>query len=274
MGDVTAFRSAKVCAFGLLAILSFAASAEGQSNDKKDTPGGRAYAAVCAGCHGLDGKGGERAPDIASRQRVRELSDAAILRVLQNGLPNTSMPSFRSLGDEKLQAVLTHVRELQGLRNVRAVPGDAEHGKAVFFAKGGCANCHMVTGRGGFFASDLSGFGQGHSPESIRQAIVAPNRELDPRRRVVIATLASGETLEGLARNEDNFSLQLLTQDGTLHLLSKSSLAKLAYKEESAMPADYGTKLSAPELDDLVKFLASVAELQSSKRSGEEREEE
>lgn len=261
-------------ASGLIAILICAGLATGQSSDKKESAGKQAYAAVCAGCHGLDGKGGERAPDIANRQRVRELSDAAILRILQNGVPNTSMPSFRSLGDEKLQVILTHVRELQGFRSAGVVPGNADNGKALFFAKGGCANCHMVSGSGGFFASDLSSYGQGHSPESIRRAIVAPNRELDPRRRVVIATLARGETLEGLARNEDNFSLQLLTRDGTLHLLYKSSLSMLAYREESAMPADYESRLSAQELDDLVKFLASVAESQSSKRNGEEREEE
>jgi hypothetical protein len=73
----------------------------------------------------------------------------------------------------------------------------------------------------------------------------------------------NGTSLEGIARNEDNFSLQLATSDGTLHLLSKSSLAKLAYRDESPMPADYGTKLSPSELDDLLNFLFSSAEAKS-----------
>lgn len=254
-------------------ILLFAGLADGQSNHKKEDAGKAAYAAVCAGCHGLDGKGGERAPDIASRPRVRELSDEAILHVLQNGVPNTSMPAFRSLGPDKLRALVTHVRELQGIRNARNIPGNADNGKNVFFSKGGCANCHSVQGSGGFYGSDLSGYAQGRSPESIRQTILAPNRDLDPRRRVVVATTSSGEIIEGLARNEDNFSLQLLTPDGALHLLYKSSLAKLTYREESAMPADYEKKLSASELDDLIKFLASVAESQSG-TVRQEREEE
>ncbi len=255
------------------AILLSAGLADCQSNNKKEDSGKADYGAVCAGCHGLDGKGGERAPDIASRPRVRALSDEAILHVLQNGVPNTSMPAFRSLGPERLRSLIAYLRELQGIRNAEHIPGNAGNGKNVFFLKGGCANCHSVQGSGGFYGSDLSGYAQGRSPESIRQAILAPNRDLDPRRRVVVITTTNGDVLEGLARNEDNFSLQLLTPDGTLHMLYKSSLAKLTYREESAMPADYEKKLSASELDDLVKFLASVAESQST-TIRQEREEE
>jgi len=93
----------------------------------------------------------------------------------------------------------------------------------------------------------------------MHDAIVFPNRELDPRNRMVVVTLPGGKTLEGIARNEDNFSIQLLTRDGAIHLLSKSSLSNLSYRNESPMPADYGTRLSAGEIDDLVNYLDSLA---------------
>lgn len=258
---------------GAFAPLLLACLAAGQSTDKNNNDGKSAYATVCAGCHGLDGKGGERAPDIATRPRVRGLSDEAILHILQDGVPNTSMPPFRTLGLEKLHSLVTHVRQLQGLQNVEAIRGDADRGRHIFFSKGGCANCHMLQGSGGFYGSDLSGYAQGRAPDDIRQAIIAPDRDIDPRRRIVVATTSQGEIFMGLARNEDNFSLQLLTPDGTLHLLYKSSLAKLAYREESAMPSDYLKRLSAQELDDLVKFLASVADSQSGRQHREDREE-
>lgn len=234
-----------------------------QQSGGKQTAGSRAYAASCAGCHGLDAKGGERAPDIATRPKVRQLSDAAILKILQNGVPNTSMPAFRFLDKATQNSIVAHLRDLQGLGKSINLPGEASRGKQVFFAKGGCAACHMVQGEGGFYASDLTDYARGRSSDAIRAAIVFPNRELDPRRRTVVATLPTGETLTGLARNEDNFSLQLLTPDGKLHLLYKASLKNLSYREESPMPADYGTRLSSAELDDLVRFLASVAETQS-----------
>ena len=116
----------------------------------------------------------------------------------------------------------------------------------------------MVRGEGGFFASDLSEYANGRSPEAVRDSIVSPNKNLDPRRRIVVVTLPSGKKLEGMARNEDNFSMQLLTEDGVIHLLTKSELSTLTYGKESPMPADYGTRLSSAELDDLVNYLYSV----------------
>ena len=231
-----------------------------KANAADASTGKRVYSANCAGCHGLDGKGGERAPDIVTRPQARQLSDAAILQILQNGVPNTSMPSFRFLDAKTRTSLVAHLRTLQGASTVASLPGNAQRGRQIFFSKGGCASCHMVHGEGGFFASDLGGFANGRSQESVRDAIVSPNRDLDPRRRTVVATLANGTSLQGIARNEDNFSLQLMTADGTLHLLSKSSLAKLDYRDQSPMPADYGITLSSSELDDLVNFIFSFAD--------------
>jgi hypothetical protein len=74
----------------------------------------------------------------------------------------------------------------------------------------------------------------------------------------VVATLSNGKTVEGIARNEDNFSMQLLTKEGSFILLTKSALKSLTYRNESPMPADYGTRLPAAEIEDLVNFLNSV----------------
>ena len=234
------------------------------------TTGKQTYSASCAGCHGLDGRGGERAPDIVTRPPVRQLSDAALLQVLENGVPNTSMPSFRFLDSKTRRSVVAYLRTLQGAASNLKLAGNSERGKEIFFKKGSCSDCHMVHGQGGFFASDLSSYATGRSQESVRDAIISPNRDLDPRRRTVVATLTNGSSLEGLARNEDNFSLQLLTPDGAVHLLSKSSLASLAYRDQSPMPADYGVKLSAAELDDLVNFLFASVERNPNRNSKEE----
>ena len=252
------------------------AAATSPAKDKSafSATGTKAYSANCAGCHGLDGKGGERAPDIVTRPQVRQLSDAALLQILQKGVPNTSMPSFRFLDTKTRNAVVAHLRTLQGATAVAKLTGNAQHGREIFFNKGSCASCHMVRGEGGFFSANLDGYARGRSPESVRDAIVSPNRDLDPRHRTVVVTLPAGGTLEGIARNEDNFSLQLLTPDGTLHLLNKSSLASLTYREQSPMPADYGTKLSSTELDDLVNFLFSLAEEKSGRSTKDDQEED
>ncbi len=230
----------------------------------------KAYRTSCAGCHGLDGKGGERAPDIVGRSSVSQRSDAALLKILLSGVPNTSMPSFNSLSAETRRSLVAYLRQLQGSDKSANLPGDPARGKEIFFGAGGCSKCHMVRGKGGFFASDLGEYGPARKAESIRAAILTPNLDADPRRRTVVATLAGGNVVEGLAKNEDNFSIQLLTQDGTIYLLQKANLAGLAYRTESPMPADYGTRLKSSEIDDLVKFLSTLRDAKQKQEPEEE----
>ena len=237
----------------------------------ENVTGQRAFAANCAGCHGLDGKGGERAPDIATPPNVRGLSPSALLQILKNGIPRKSMPSFNYLGDSALRSIASYLRTLQGNSVAARLSGNPKRGMNLFFGKGDCSSCHIIRGEGGFFASDLSEYSRGRSPEVIRDAIVSPNRDLDPRKRIVVAILPSGKKIEGIARNEDNFSIQLLVRDGTLYLLNKSELTNLSYRNESPMPADYATRLSPAELDDLVNYLYSISKSEA-KQSGNREE--
>lgn len=236
---------------------------------KDGSKGQQTFATNCAGCHGLDGKGGERAPDIVTRPEIRRLSNDALFEIVQKGVPRKSMPAFGYLGDPALRSIVAYLRSLQGNPAPLTLSGDSKRGKQLFFGKGQCSNCHAFHGEGGFFASDLSDYSRNRSPEAARQAIISPSKNLDPRSRTVVATLPNGKSFEGIARNEDNFSIQLLTRDGAIHLLSKSELSSLNYRDESPMPSDYGTRLSSAELDDLVNFLFSLAkqEVKSAKTS-------
>src|SRR5713101_6268356 len=49
--------------------------------------GRQAFESHCAGCHGLDGRGGERAPDVATRASARRRSDAELFQIIQSGIP-------------------------------------------------------------------------------------------------------------------------------------------------------------------------------------------
>src|SRR6266480_194192 len=221
--------------------------------------GRRMFESVCATCHGLDGRGSERGPNVATRAEVQQLSDEDTLRILQAGVPATGMPAFGALGVPKLQAVMAYLRILQGGSKVASIPGDPQRGKSLFFGKAGCANCHTINGSGGFFGADLSSYGSNVSIEEIRSAITDPDKDLDLRSRTVLVTTREGRQFTGIARNEDNFSLQLQSLDGTFHLFSKKDLEYFEYLPKSLMPSDYGSVLSATELDDLVSYLARAA---------------
>src|SRR5580700_7877034 len=88
------------------------------------TRGKQTFASTCANCHGLDGRGGERAPNIAENPKVQRLSDSQIEHIIENGIPGTAMPAFHSLGTTDVKAVVTYLRTLQGTRQTVKVPGD------------------------------------------------------------------------------------------------------------------------------------------------------
>jgi cytochrome c oxidase cbb3-type subunit 3 len=235
------------------------------------------FTGVCASCHGLDGRGGERGPNIVSEGDVARKTDADLVRILQEGKAAAGMPSFASQGPARLSALVAYLRELQGKRRPAQLPGDPEKGRVLFFGAAHCSKCHMIGGRGGFFGPDLSAYAARIGVDDVRAAILDPNKELDPRRGLVTVTLSDSTTLTGLVRNQDNFSLQLQTSDGAFHLLNKSEVRTTKYHGKSAMPADYGTTLAKAELDDLVSFLLRAAGSQNSQtpaRDMEDGEEE
>lgn len=232
---------------------------------------------VCASCHGLDARGGERGPDIASRPDVVGKTDAELVKILRDGKVSEGMPSFASYGQVKLAALVTYLRVLQRRSKVTPLPGDPARGRNLFFGKAKCAECHMVSGQGGFFARDLTVYAARMTPDEVRAMIVNPNQDLDPRRGLVTVMLADATVLSGLARNEDNFSLQLQTPDGAFHLIDKSDIQALTYTGRSPMPSDYASTLSSAELNDVVSYLLRTSRpktTQKTKSNGEDGDKE
>jgi gluconolactonase len=249
----------------LVACVGGAVLAHGAMGGLKPSPaavpaaqGKLAFVSNCGRCHGTDGRGGEHAPDIATAARVQQLSNAELVRLVQNGIPASGMPSFTALGPAAIEAVVAYLRVLQGEGRVEKASGDSHRGGQLFFGTARCSDCHMVRGEGGFLGSDLSDYARSHSVKAIRQAIVDPYLELRREGEAVTAVTRDGQKLVGLARNEDNFSLQLQTLDGNFHLLLKPELAAFSRDRRSLMPSDYAVRLSARDLDDLVSFLASL----------------
>jgi cytochrome c oxidase cbb3-type subunit III len=245
----------------VLSLQSYAWAKPPAADEESRAQAKKTFETVCASCHGLDARGAERGPDLVSRPEVVRKSDAELKKILQDGVPAAGMPPFGSYGSEPLSALVAYLRELQGSNKEAALPGKPEQGKVLFFGKAKCSECHLVRGKGGFFGQDLTTFAAGKSADGIRTAIVHFNDDLDPRRGLVTVTLADSTTLTGVARNEDNFSLQLQTQDGAFHLLNKSDIRTQTYVGRSAMPSDYERTLSSAELNDLVSFLMETSRL-------------
>lgn len=243
--------------------LSQARQTSSSDHSLKNAPAaGRAtFNSSCAGCHGLDGRGSDKAVNISTSASVQNLSDSQLASIISKGIPGTGMPAFHRLTETQIRAVVGYLRSLQGRVEGSTLPGDGKRGREIFFGKGGCSSCHTVSGQGGFLGPDLTNYAATLSANIVRDEIVRSPRVPPPGYRMALVTTAAGDRLEGLIRNEDNFSVQLQTRDGSFHLLKKAELQNFNYLKGSLMPANYRDRLSDGELNDIVKYLMTIPEM-------------
>jgi cytochrome c oxidase cbb3-type subunit III len=252
--------------FGAIGILC-ATTILGQTtapNTNQANAGRHTFEAVCAGCHGLDGRGGERGPDIATRQQIVQLSDNELTEILRAGRPAAGMPPFDYLGSSKLKELLSYLRTLQGKGMNANLTGNPANGKSLFFGSARCSQCHMVQGVGGFLGRDLSSYGATLSAAEIRASIVKPGSSKS--NKIASITMADEHKFAGVIRNEDNFSIQLQSVDGAFHFLNRSDVAHLDFLPDPIMPSNYGSTLKSSEMDDLVNYLITVARAGQTKK--------
>ena len=211
--------------------------------------GGQLYMGSCSGCHGKTGEGSQ-GPSLLSG-RASRLGDGALFGVIRNGLPGTSMPDF-PLSPDKVWQIAAFVRSLTASAVSARVSGDAARGRAFFFGEGKCSGCHMIMGEGGYPGPDLSNIGAERTVHQLRESITRPSARIADGYRVATATLRGGRVVRGVAKNFNNYSVQIVDGDGRLHLLRRSELAALELLDMSTMPAVADTAA----VTDLIAFLA------------------
>ena len=161
---------------------------------------------------------------------------------------------FRS--EESIWQLVAFVRGLNAPAFESNVPGNAEAGSAVFYGKGGCTGCHMIRGRGGYVGPDLSNIGMGRSYRLLKEALLEPSARLALGFQAVSVTTGDGRKINGVAKNNTNYSIQVLDAKGELHLLEKKDLREVVFHTQSLMPGDYGKRLTAAEVENVLAFLS------------------
>jgi cytochrome c oxidase cbb3-type subunit 3 len=124
------------------------------------------YGQNCAGCHGVDGRGGA-AIALANPVFLAIADDAIIRRIASNGVPGTPMPAFAQsaggmLTDKQINAIVHGIRSWQkpdALPDATPPPftaqaaGDPKRGADAYQTY--CSSCHGADGRGGSKASSI-----------------------------------------------------------------------------------------------------------------------
>lgn len=226
------------------------------------------YNKTCLTCHGADGRGGATGHALVSGDRVDiGRSDTQTFNVVKNGAPGTTMKPL-GLPDAEIWKIVAYIHALRGPAIDRPLAGDVARGEAVFWGKGQCGSCHMVSGKGGLTAPDLSNIAGVRKASSIVDALTKADHRVHDSGGAhlqelptvnaylpVRVTLADGRIVDGMLLNEDGYSLQMIDKDQQLRLFDKSKLRNIAVEPTSLMPTDYDKRLTPEEFKDLMAFL-------------------
>jgi putative heme-binding domain-containing protein len=163
------------------------------------------------------------------------------------------MPSIFYMED-RIWQIIAYIRSLNV--STERPTGDLTRGADLFRSKG-CIGCHRVNGQGGRLGPDLSQIGKTRSLEHLRQSILEPEAEVQPRYWVANFRDGVGTTVEGFVMNEDTYTVQLMDMDEKLHSYEKAALREYKVAKTSKMPS-YKDSLTGEQLNDLVAYLASL----------------
>jgi outer membrane protein assembly factor BamB/mono/diheme cytochrome c family protein len=231
---------------GVLALAQDAPAANPFAGNADAVAAGKViYDSICAGCHGGSGVGGSGTA--LNRPLVNVQTDAALFRLIRDGVADTAMPAFPALSEDSIWRVVSYVRSLNAAAPTPLTSASAQAGATLFFGRGSCTACHEVDGLGKDLAADLSSVGLKPATD-IRNALKHEPFGL----RFVTVTTAKGEKLSGILRGEDLFALQLKQADGKLLMLQKSNIRSVTDATNPLLPLP----LNDAETNDMVAYLS------------------
>jgi cytochrome c oxidase cbb3-type subunit 3 len=251
---------------GAMAIAIAVPARVGAQNTTDVDDGRRLFQGMCVECHGIGGTGGE-APSL-NRPRLQHASDdASLANVIANGIPNTAMPRIRRFTEGELRQLVAYVRSI-GKAPQDRVQGDAKRGAAIY-KNLACSSCHIVAGEGGNLGPDLTDIGFLRGAAYLREAVVAPDSSL-PRGTLSVLSRGyaeylpvrivtrQGNEVRGIRVNEDAFTIQVRDAAGRFYSLRKADVEQLDKPAGKSMMPSFASRVTAPELADLVAYLASL----------------
>ncbi|HEX4635484.1 MAG TPA: c-type cytochrome, partial [Rhizomicrobium sp.] len=223
---------------------------------------------TCAGCHGEDGGGGDRAPALVDNSHLRSLDAAGIAAIIRGG--QRAMPPFPNLPQVELSrlAAWLHSRNMSGLQS--APPEQVAAGETYFFGSGGCSGCHMVHGRGSANGPDLSAVAARSTRAEMEHWLDNPTSMMGTKSLSICpgwafcadfqwamqnVLLKSGEKLRGFARRKTEREVALQTLDGKFRMLPVERIASIAQEKRSTMPDFHG---SGSDRSNLLAYLGTL----------------
>lgn len=217
------------------------------------------FQSSCGFCHGPDATGG-RAPDLLRSAVVSHDDNGNLLGpTIRNGRPDKGMPSFATMKDDEIAAIVAflHHQANAALHSAhvgndyplaKLLTGNAQAGKAYFNGAGGCSGCHSVTG-------DLAKIATKYTPIELQQHMVYPSSKSAPVTAVV--ALKDGTEYRGEVVHRDEFNIALTCQDGWYRSFPVDSV-QITLKDPLEAHRELMRKYTDTDIHNLFAYLETL----------------
>lgn len=129
---------------------------------------------------------------------------------------------------------------------------DREVGRKVFQRV--CSACHRVGEVGNQVGPELKSLVD-KSAEQILISIIDPNREVDPRYRMVQIETIDGRLLAGILEQETESDLTLVDNQGKPHRVARDEIEQLQTRNQSLMPTGLEREITIDQMRHLIGLL-------------------
>ena len=152
--------------------------------------------------------------------------------------------------------ILAYLKTISPTTAAAPGSGNATSGEHVFATT--CIGCHRVGDRGGNLGPDLSRIGAARARAAMARQIRGTMGSFRTGYEPVTLTTPNGQEIQGVKKNEDLFSVQVMDTRERIQGYLREDLRTVSDEKKSAMPVFGPDKLSDADLDDLLSYLESL----------------
>lgn len=177
-------------------------------------------------------------PDL--RTRLLDTNDAALKQRLGKLLTGVSA--------DRAAVVAKFTSAVQGVDSDQ--PTDS--GREVFTRV--CAQCHRINNIGNDVGPPLKQLTE-KSPQQLLEAILDPNREVDPKYASYSLLHSDGRVFAGIITEESSAQIVLSEAGGKQHTIARSDVQQLRSTGASLMPVGLEQQITPAQMVELIRFL-------------------
>ena len=145
--------------------------------------------------------------------------------------------------------------------------GQIERGQVLFASERlACAKCHSINGHKSKAAPDLSAVGEKFGRREIIESVLTPSARIAEGYETNVLLMNDGKTLTGAIKSSTAQSIELLTTIGELLRVAADEIDTQRTSPTSIMPEGIHKSLSKSEFNDLIEYLVSLKQGETSTR--------